>query len=151
MCPGWFPKGYSRSRAPRHRGPRRAAVSSRTAYWRGARRGSVRGGGDLGALLGGVLGVPFGRRRAEALIVDVLGDRRVLATHGALGVTAQLDLAERRVERVEQEIPADERLARAEQQLQRLVRLQRPDHSRQHPQDTGLRARGRELRWRRCR
>src|ERR1700716_3379224 len=112
MCPGGFPKAYSRSRAPRHRGSRRAVVSSRTAYWRGARRGSVRCGGDLRALLRGVLGVPLGRRRAEAFVVDVLGDRRMLATHRARGVAAELDLAERRVERVEQEIPADERLAR---------------------------------------
>src|SRR6266850_1772962 len=151
MCPGWFPKGYSRSRAPRHRGPRRAAVSSRTAYWRGARRGSVRRGGDLRALLGGVLGVPFGRRRAEAVVVDVLGDRGVLATHGALGIAAELDLAERRVERVEQEITADERLARPEQQLQRLVGLERSDNAGQHAEDSGLRTRRRELRWRRCR
>src|SRR5919108_619918 len=43
-----------------------------------------------------------------------------------------------------------ERLADAEEQLQRFVRLQRPDDAGQHAEHACLGARRRELRWRRC-
>src|SRR5438067_6333060 len=62
---------------------------------------------------GCVLGLPLRGRGAEAFVVDVLRDRRMLAAGRAVRIAAQLDLAERRVERVEQEVPADERLTDA--------------------------------------
>src|SRR6185369_3598488 len=55
---------------------------------------------DMGRLVGwgahfrSMLRLPFGRRSAEALVVDVLGDRRVLATDRALGITPQAHFAE---------------------------------------------------------
>ena len=52
-------------------------------------------------------------------------------------------------ERVEVEQPADQRVADAERELQRLVRLQRPDDARQHAEHAALGARRRELRRRR--
>src|SRR6266540_3036751 len=73
-----------------------------------------------------VLRPPLCRRGAEPFVVDVFGDRRMLAARRALRVAAQLDLAERRVERVEQQVAADERLADPEQELQDLVRLDGP-------------------------
>src|ERR1700687_402885 len=110
----------------------------------------IRGGRDLRGALRGVLRLPLGWRGAEACVVDVLGDRRVRAADRTRRVAAQLDLAERRVERVEQQVAADERLADAEQQLDRLVRLKRSDHARQDAQHAGFRARPRPLCRRRC-
>src|SRR5438128_11053082 len=83
----------------------------------------ARGGGHLRRMLR----LPLRRRRAEALVVDVLGDGGGLAADRALRSAAQLDLAERGLERVEQEVTTDERLADPEEQLDGLVRLQRPD------------------------
>src|SRR4051812_46707296 len=55
--------------------------------------------------------------RAELGVVDVFGDGRVLAADGACGVLLQPDLAELGRERVEEQQPADQRLADPEQQL----------------------------------
>src|SRR3954447_5039418 len=54
--------------------------------------------------------------RAELHIVDVLGDRRVLAADRAVRVAAEIDLVELALERVEEEQPARERLADPERE-----------------------------------
>src|SRR5947209_17386423 len=57
---------------------------------------------------------------AELLIVNQLRDGRMRAARGALGIFAQLELAEAHAERIHQQQPADERLAFAEDELDRL-------------------------------
>src|SRR5689334_15000490 len=47
---------------------------------------------------GGVLRLPLRRRGAEAFVVDVLGDGRMLSAGRARRIAAELDLAERAVE-----------------------------------------------------
>ena len=74
----------------------------------------------------------------ELDVVDVLGDRRRLAADRALRILAERDLRERRCQCVEQEQPAREPVADAERELERLVRLERPDDPRQHAQDAAL-------------
>ena len=64
---------------------------------------------------------------AELHVVDVLGDRRVLAADRAVRVAPERDLRERRAERVEQLQPPDQRVADLEHELQRLARLERAD------------------------
>ena len=64
---------------------------------------------------------------------------------GAVRVAAQPHLVERGVERVEEDQPADRRLADVEQQLQGLVRLQRAHDAGQHAEHSALGARRREL------
>ncbi len=80
------------------------------------------------------------RRRdaAERLVVDELGDRRLVAAHRAVGVLLELQLAPAHAQRVEEQQPADERLAGAEDQLDGLQRLQRADDPRQHAQHAAL-------------
>ena len=78
------------------------------------------------------------RRVAELDVVDVLGDRRVVAADRALGVAAHGDLVERRSERVEEQEPAGERVAALEDELQRLVRLDRADDPRQDAEDAAF-------------
>src|SRR5213083_1387765 len=56
---------------------------------------------------------------AELLVVDQLGDRRLLAAHRAVGVPADLHLLELHRQRVVEQQPALERLALAGQQLDR--------------------------------
>src|SRR5437899_5530558 len=109
----------------------------------------VGGSGDLRLGHRSGLGEPLARRRAEALVVDVLGDRGVFSADRALRVAPQPHLAESRVEGVKEEIAADEGLSDPEKELEGLVRLDRPDDSGKHAEDTRLRARGRELRRRR--
>ena len=91
------------------------------------------------------------RRVAELDVVDVLGDRRVVAADRAVGVAAHRDLVERRPERVEEEQSPGERVAAAEDELERLVRLERADDPGQHAEDAALRAARRELGRRRLR
>src|SRR5436190_16368057 len=95
-----------------------------------------------------VLGIPFARRSAEALVVDVSGDRGMIATDRALRIAAQPNLTEGSFERVVQEIPADERLTDAQEQLDGLRRLHRADDAGQHAEHARFGARRRELgRW----
>src|SRR5262245_17893084 len=91
------------------------------------------------------------RRVAELDVVDVLGDRRVVAAHGAVRVAAHGHFVERRSERVEEQEPPGEGVASVEDQLERLVRLDRADDSGEHAEDTALGAARRELRRRRLR
>ena len=70
----------------------------------------------------------------------------MVAADGAVRIASQLQLAELCCQRVEEEQASDERLSDPERQLERLVRLQRPDHAGQHAEHAALCARGRELR-----
>src|SRR5919202_5292374 len=89
------------------------------------------------------------RTGAELDVVDVVGDGRALAADRALRVAPDRHLVELRGERVEQEQPADERLADPERELERLARLQRADDPREDAEHAALGARRRELRRRR--
>ena len=64
---------------------------------------------------------------AELVVVDQLGDGRVRAADGAVGVLAQLEGAEVHAERVDQQQAADERLADAEDELDDLGGLDDAD------------------------
>src|SRR6266513_3802000 len=96
-----------------------------------------------------MLSAPLRGRGAEALVVDVIGDRRMLAAHRAIRIAAQTHLAEAALERVVQEITSHERLADPEEQLDGLRRLDGSDDPGQHTEDTRLGARRCELRRRR--
>src|SRR5207244_12726553 len=61
----------------------------------------------------------FGRI-AESLVVDQLRDTRMIAAHGAIRIFSQSQLTELHSQRVEEQQPADERLANASDQLDRL-------------------------------
>src|SRR2546430_1220417 len=109
-----------------------------------------------GALVGGaahfrgrVLSAPVRGRGAEALIVDVIGDRWVLAADRAVRIATEMDLAKAFLERVVEKVTTDEWLTDPEQQLDRLRGLKRADDSGQNAENPGLRARRRELggRW----
>src|SRR5712692_9829075 len=90
------------------------------------------------ALLGG--SAHFRGRGAEALVVDVVGDRRMLAADRALWIAAQTDFAEAALERVVQEIAAHKRLADPEHELDRFGRLHRADDAGQDAEHARLRA-----------
>ena len=83
--------------------------------------------------------------RAELDVVDVLGDRRVVAAHRAVGIAPHRHLVECRAERVERAQPPCERVATVEDQLQRLARLQRADDAGQDSEDASLGAARRQL------
>src|SRR5439155_1343890 len=72
------------------------------------------------------------REPAELLVVDELPDRGVLAAHRTCRILAELELAELHGQRVEHEQAADQRVADAEQQLDRLDALDDADQSWQH-------------------
>ena len=82
---------------------------------------------------------------AELDVVDVLGDRRVVAADGAVGIAPHRHLVERRTERVEEEQPPGERVAAVEDQLQRLARLQRADDAGQDAEDASSAQLGAQL------
>jgi hypothetical protein len=75
---------------------------------------------------------------AEGLVVDEPGDGRVLAAQRALRVLADADLAVLHVERVVDHERADERLADAGEQLDRLGRLDRADRGAQDAEHAAL-------------
>ena len=91
--------------------------------------------GRFGGLGGGGL-----RDAAELLVVDQLGDRRVGRTDRALGIFAELELAELELERVEVDEPTDERFADAHDEFDRLDRLHDADDAGQHAQHAAFRA-----------
>ena len=78
------------------------------------------------------------RHAAELLVVDQFGDGRVLAAHQALGVAAQLELAEAELQGVVDHQPPGGHVADAEQHLDHLVGLQRAHHAGQHAQHAAL-------------
>ena len=74
-----------------------------------------------------------GRRdAAELFVVDEPLDRRMVAADRAGRIAAELQLAELHRPGVVEQQPADERLAGAENQLERLGRLDHADHAGQH-------------------
>src|SRR4029077_18646669 len=105
-------------------------------------------GGTLTRLMRRRLGGDDESSTAELDVVDVLSDARIVAADRAVRAALDLHLVELRRERVEEQQPADERVADPGRKLDRLVRLQRADDARQHPQHAALGARRREL-WRR--
>src|ERR1700712_3597687 len=89
--------------------------------------------------------------RAEAFVVDVLGDGRVLAADRAGLVLAQLERAEGHLERVVHQEATNQRVALAEDQLEHLGGLHDADDARQDAQYASLGAGRREVRRRRLR
>src|ERR1700733_14032199 len=86
---------------------------------------------------------------AELLIVDQLCHGGVRAADGAVGILAQLELAEAHVERIDQEQAPDERLAFAEDQLDDLCGLDDADEAGQNAKYAAFRAGGDQPRRRR--
>jgi hypothetical protein len=86
---------------------------------------------------------------AKLVVVDELGDGRVRTAYRAVGILPELQLAELHSERVEDEESADERLAGADDELDRLGRLDAPDHAREHAEHASFGAAGNEARRRR--
>ena len=72
------------------------------------------------------------RDTAEFLIIDELGDGRMIAAHRALGIAPQLQFAEPHRQRIIEHQPADQRLADAQDQLHGLGGLNQPDRSGQN-------------------
>src|SRR5208283_3304305 len=73
---------------------------------------------------------------AELLIIDQLGDGRLVAADRASRIAADLELTEAHLQRIIKHQPADQRLALAEDQLDRFSRLDAADETRkdaQHP------------------
>src|SRR5207302_2503068 len=69
---------------------------------------------------------------AELFVVDEVRDCRVRAAHRAVRVFFQLELTELHPQRVEDQKPADQRLANLQNELDRFHRLNRADDSRQN-------------------
>ena len=65
-------------------------------------------------------------------------DRAILSAGRAVGITAQRELAEPQLERVEQHEPAEERRATPEHELDRFGGLERTDHTGQDPEHAAL-------------
>src|SRR3990172_7535976 len=90
------------------------------------------------------------RRTAKTFVVDQLRYRGVVSAERTLRIPPQLHDAEVHRERIEQQQPADERLADPKHLLDPLDRLDRAHDSRQSPKHARLRAVRHEAgRWRR--
>ena len=83
------------------------------------------------------------------LVVNVLGDRRMIAAHWAVLVSAELEGTEVHLKRVVLQQTPDERFATLEDDLHGLGGLEGADGSRKDTENARLRARRRELRGRR--
>src|SRR5262249_20905675 len=77
---------------------------------------------------------------AELVVVDQLGDRRLVAAHRALWIAADFEFLEGHLQGVVKQQPANERGAFAKNQLHRLRRLDAADQARQNAQHSALRA-----------
>src|SRR5436189_571711 len=88
---------------------------------------------------------------AELLVIDQPRDGRLFATHGAVGVPADLHLLEVHMQSVVQEEASLERIALPRRDLDRLGRLDRADHTRKDPEHATLGAARDGARWRRGR
>ena len=86
---------------------------------------------------------------AELVVVDQFFDGRVRAADGAVGILAELEVAEVHAQRVDQQEAADERLADAEDELDDLGRLDDADEAGQDAEDAALGAGRDEARRRR--
>src|SRR5215217_92194 len=89
------------------------------------------------------------RDAAELLVVDELGHGRVLAADGAVGVLAELHLAEAHAQGVVEQKPSDERLADPEYELDGLGGLDGSDGTGEDAEHPALRAARYESRGRR--
>ena len=87
---------------------------------------------------GGGVGGLVGDRAAERVVVDQPGDGRVLAAERAVRVLADLQLAVLHLEGVVDHQPADQRVADAGEQLDRLVDLDRADAGAEHAEHAAL-------------
>src|SRR5215469_3518061 len=67
---------------------------------------------------------------AELLVIDKLRDRRMRAACRAIGIFPQFEFAEFHAEGIDQQQPADERVALTEDQLDGLGSLNHPDQAR---------------------
>ena len=118
--------------------------------------GDLRNAVDDGQIAYGFVACDFQRtdfaRRldaAELVVVDELGDRRVGAADGAVGIFAQLQGAEAHAESIDQQQAADQRLADAENQLDGLGRLDDADEAGQNTKHAAFGAGGNKARrWR---
>ena len=72
------------------------------------------------------------------LVVDVLGNRRVITTHRAILVSPQLERSELHLERVVLEQAADQRVAALEDDLCSLGGLKRTDGAWKQAEDACL-------------
>src|SRR2546430_2522024 len=116
-----------------------------------------------GRSTGGILTVAIGAkpigpalagRGAQRLVVLELGRLEVdavAADRAAFGVAPDLQLGELGGQRLEEQQPADERLALADDQLDRLVRLEQAHDPRQHAEHAVRATRGRQVGRRRLR
>src|SRR6476646_2806684 len=82
---------------------------------------------------------------AERLVVDGRSDGRPNSAYRAIWILDQSELTERKAQRVEYDEPADERVALAQHELDRLECLNTADDPRKHAEDTAFRAAGHEL------
>src|SRR5277367_337159 len=82
-----------------------------------------------------------GQNAAKLVIVNQLLHGRMRAADRAVGVLAQLELAEVHVQRINEQQAADERVADAEDELDRLSRLNHADQAGKNAQDPTLGAR----------
>ena len=75
---------------------------------------------------------------AKLVVVDQLGDGRMRSADRAIGVLAQLEFAELHVQGIDQQQPADQRLALAQNQFDDFSRLHHADESGQNAQHSTL-------------
>src|SRR6516164_5218448 len=80
------------------------------------------------------------RDSAEFLIVDELGDGRMIAADRAIGITPQFQFAELHSEGVVEDQAPDQRLARAEDQFHGFGGLDQSNGSRQNSEYSAFRA-----------
>src|SRR6185437_2619790 len=80
----------------------------------------------------------FRPNSAELLVVDQLGHGGMRAADRAIGVLAELKLAEAHAERVNQQQPPDKRLALAKDELDGLGGLNEAQQSGQDSEDSAL-------------
>jgi hypothetical protein len=102
--------------------------------------------GDFIRVRGGDFG--FRRDAAEDFVVDEFLDGRMVAADGALGVAAELELAELHVEGVEEHEASGEGGAFAEGDLQNFGGLDAADDAREDAEDAAFRAAGNHAGWR---
>src|SRR3970040_3044348 len=81
-----------------------------------------------------------GGHPAELLVVDEICNRRMIAADRTLRISPDLHLTEFERQGIEEDQAVDQRFPCAQDQLDRLERLQAPDDSAQHAEDSRLRA-----------
>src|SRR5258706_10272118 len=82
----------------------------------------------------------FAAHAAKFVVIDRLRDRRMRSAHRAVGILAQLELAELHPESVKKQQSSHETVPAAEDQLDRFHRLDGADDSRENAEDAAFRA-----------